>query len=131
MSETPSETHRSTQRNVVGGELQTCCTSPITGFYRTGCCETGPEDFGSHTVCVVMTEEFLAFSVAHGNDLVTPMPQYGFAGLKPGDRWCVCISRWREALLAGAAAPIVLAATHEEALKVVAIADLLAYELQE
>jgi uncharacterized protein len=124
-----SESHHSNQKNVVGGILQTCCTSPMTGFFRTGCCETGPDDIGSHTVCVLMTEEFLAFSVAAGNDLVTPMPQYGFPGLVPGDRWCVCISRWRDALIAGVAAPIVLEATHERALDVVSIEDLLAHEL--
>jgi uncharacterized protein len=124
-----SEQHVSSQRNVIGGVLQTCCTSPMTGFYRTGCCETGPDDTGVHTICVLMTEEFLAFSVAQGNDLVTPMPQYGFAGLKPGDRWCVCISRWRDALVAGVAGPVILEATHERALDVVTIEDLLAHEL--
>jgi uncharacterized protein len=124
-----SDSHVSTQRNVVGGVLQTCCTSPMTGFFRTGCCETGPDDIGSHTICVLMTEEFLDFSVAQGNDLVTPMPQYGFPGLRPGDRWCVCITRWRDALVAGSAGPVVLEATHERVLEVVTIEDLLAHEL--
>src|SRR5215467_13066594 len=88
--------------NVLGGALQPCSREPMTGFYRDGCCNTGREDLGLHTVCVVMTAEFLAFSKAHGNDLSTPMPQYGFAGLKPGDRWCLCAVRWKEALEAGA-----------------------------
>ena len=89
--------------NVLGGALQPCSTEPLTGFYRDGCCNTGREDVGLHTVCVVLTAAFLAFSKAQGNDLATPMPQYGFAGLKPGDRWCLCAARWKEALDAGAA----------------------------
>lgn len=118
----------STQRNVVGGVLQPCSTDPVTGFYRTGCCDTGPDDLGVHVVCAVMTEEFLAFSVSRGNDLVTPMPQHGFPGLRPGDRWCLCATRWREALLAGAAPQVVLAATHEQVLEYVTIEQLLAHE---
>jgi uncharacterized protein (DUF2237 family) len=107
--------------NVVGGELLPCSSEPLTGFYRDGCCATGPEDVGSHTVCAVMTEEFLAFSKLAGNDLSTPRPEWGFPGLEPGDRWCVCASRWLEAERAGCAPPVVLAATHASALDVVPI----------
>lgn len=89
--------------NVLGGQLDTCSVSPMTGFFRNGCCDTSREDVGSHTVCAVMTAEFLAFSKAQGNDLSTPVPAFGFAGLQPGDRWCLCAPRWREALEAGAA----------------------------
>jgi uncharacterized protein (DUF2237 family) len=98
----------------------------VTGFYRDGCCATGPEDVGSHTVCAVMTEEFLSFSVRAGNDLSTPRPEWGFPGLRPGDRWCVCAARWLEAFEAGVAAPVVLGATHERALEVVPIEALTA-----
>ncbi len=111
-------------RNVLGGALAPCSTSPRTGFYRDGCCNTGPEDVGMHVVCAQMTAAFLAFSKERGNDLSTPAPEFGFAGLKPGDRWCVCVGRWREALDAGVAPPVILAATHEETLAVVALADL-------
>ena len=90
----------------------------MTGFHRDGCCETGPQDVGSHTVCAVMTDEFLTFTATRGNDLSTPVPQYGFPGLKAGDRWCLCVSRWREAMAAGVAPPVVLAATNEAALRV-------------
>ena len=107
--------------NVVGGELLPCSNEPLTGFFRDGCCSTGPEDLGSHTVCAVMTEEFLAFSKAAGNDLSTPMPQYGFDGLKPGDRWCLCAARWLEAYEAGQAPEVVLGATHARALEIVPI----------
>lgn len=105
--------------NVLGSELQLCSQSPLTGFFRNGCCETGPEDTGMHTVCAVMTAEFLAFSARAGNDLSTPMPAFGFAGLRPGDRWCLCAPRWKEALDAGAAPKLVLEATHEETLAIV------------
>jgi uncharacterized protein len=108
-------------RNVVGGTLLECSAEPLTGFYRDGCCSTGPEDQGSHTVCAVMTAEFLAFSKRAGNDLSTPRPEWGFAGLQPGDRWCVCAARWLEAYEAGVVAPVVLGATHERALEVVPI----------
>lgn len=114
-------------RNVLGGPLQECGTDPVTGFYRDGCCNTGREDVGLHTVCVVMTAPFLAFSKAQGNDLSTPMPQYGFAGLKPGDRWCLCAARWKEALDAGAAPQVVLEATHAVTLHVVPLAELKKY----
>ena len=106
-------------RNVLGGPLETCGTEPVTGFYRNGCCDTGPEDAGTHTVCAVMTEAFLAFTKRRGNDLSTPRPEWGFAGLKPGDRWCLCAGRWREAAEAEMAPPVILAATHEATLRVV------------
>lgn len=105
-------------RNVLGGELAICSSSPLTGFYRNGCCETGPEDTGMHTVCAVMTAEFLRFSSAAGNDLSAPRPEFGFPGLAPGDRWCLCGPRWKEALDAGAAPRVVLEATHEEMLAI-------------
>ncbi len=106
-------------KNVLGGPLQACSFDPLTGYTRTGSCETGPDDPGQHTVCVRVTEEFLAFSLARGNDLVTPQPHWRFAGLKPGDRWCLCAARWLEAWEAGVAPPVVLEATHEAALRVV------------
>jgi len=115
---------RSPSRNVFGEPLQTCALSPMTGFYRDGCCNTGPDDVGSHTVCIVATTEFLAFSKRSGNDLSTPMPDYGFPGLQPGDRWCLCAPRWQEAFEAGQAPRVVLRATHEGALKFCALADL-------
>ena len=107
--------------NVVGGQLLPCSEQPLTGFYRDGCCATGPEDLGSHTVCAVMTDEFLAFSKAAGNDLSTPHPEWGFEGLAAGDRWCLCASRWLEAYEAGMAPAVVLGATHARALEVVPI----------
>ena len=106
-------------RNVLGGELLSCSLRPMTGFFRNGCCETSHEDVGLHTVCAVMTAEFLAFSRAAGNDLTTPMLEAGFPGLAPGDRWCLCAPRWKEALDAGAAPKLVLEATHEETLAIV------------
>ncbi|MDV6013380.1 DUF2237 domain-containing protein [Haloechinothrix sp. LS1_15] len=108
-----------TERNVLGGDLEVCGTDPITGFYRDGCCSTGEEDLGNHSVCAVVTAEFLANQQAAGNDLRTPRPEFGFSGLEPGDRWCVCASRWLQAYEVGAAPPVVLAATHEQALDVV------------
>jgi uncharacterized protein (DUF2237 family) len=113
--------------NVVGGELLPCSSAPLTGFFRDGCCSTGPEDLGSHTVCAVMTEEFLSFSRAVGNDLSTPTPAFGFPGLRPGDRWCVCAARWLEAHEAGVAPPVVLGATHAGALSIVPIEALTAF----
>jgi uncharacterized protein (DUF2237 family) len=110
--------------NVLGGRLEPCSVRPRAGFYRDGCCNTGPEDLGLHVICARMTLAFLEFSAAHGNDLSTPQPEAGFPGLKPGDRWCLCAGRWREALDAGVAPPVVLSATHEEALAVVALDDL-------
>ena len=113
--------HRDQDRNVVGGDLISCSNDPVTGFFRDGCCATGEEDVGSHTVCAEMTVEFLRFSKQAGNDLSTPRPEWGFAGLEPGDRWCVCASRWLEAYRAGSIAPVVLGATHERALEIVPI----------
>ncbi len=114
-------------KNVLGGPLASCSTSPVTGFFRDGCCNTGPQDVGSHTVCVVLTAEFLAFSKSRGNDLSTPMPEYGFEGLKPGQRWCLCAPRWQEALDGNAAPKVVLQATHEGALDYCELADLKKY----
>jgi uncharacterized protein (DUF2237 family) len=107
------------QRNVFGDELQVCSLEPITGFYRDGYCNTGPEDIGSHTVCVVVSEEFLEHQKKIGNDLSTPMPQFGFAGLQPGDKWAVCAGRWLQAFEDGVKAPILLSATNEQALEIV------------
>jgi uncharacterized protein (DUF2237 family) len=111
-------------RNVLGEQLQSCSESPVTGFFRDGCCYTGPDDIGLHTVCAVVTAEFLAFSQARGNDLSTPMPDMGFPGLKPGDRWCLCAARWKEAFEAGMAPRVHLTATHEATLEIVALEDL-------
>lgn len=116
---------RDPDTNVVGGELLECSADPLTGFYRDGCCATGPDDLGSHTVCAEMTAEFLEFSRRAGNDLSTPQPQFGFPGLHPGERWCVCAARWLEAHRAGVAPPVNLAATHQRALEVVPIELLL------
>ncbi len=110
--------------NVLGEPLAPCGLDPMTGFYRDGCCNTGYDDPGIHVICAKMTREFLEFSKRRGNDLSLPAPETGFKGLRPGDRWCLCAARWREALEAGVAPPVVLAATHEEALAVVALADL-------
>jgi uncharacterized protein (DUF2237 family) len=111
-------------QNVLGGALEPCGTDPVTGFYRDGCCTSGPEDVGSHTVCAVVTTEFLAHQQQTGNDLITPRPEYRFPGLRPGDRWCVVAARWLQAYQAGAAAPVVLAATHARALDIVPLAAL-------
>jgi len=115
-------------RNVLGTPLLTCGTDPLTGFYRDGCCHTGPEDRGRHVVCARVTREFLEYSAALGNDLITPRPEWGFPGLKPGDAWCLCASRWEEARRAGKAPPVVLEATHEKALELVSLADLKAHK---
>ena len=114
-------------RNVLGSELQPCSTDPVTGFFRNGCCETGPHDQGMHTVCAVMTAEFLAYSKSVGNDLSTPRPDLDFPGLRPGDRWCLCAPRWKEALDAGAAPQVVLESTHEETLAIVPLGVLKDY----
>jgi uncharacterized protein len=119
--EDPADPQRRTERNVLGGPLATCSREPLTGFFRDGCCRTGPGDAGVHTVCAVMTREFLAFTVRAGNDLVTPQPQWDFPGLLPGDHWCLCAARWLEAAQAGAAPPVVLEATHERSLAVVTL----------
>lgn len=111
-------------KNVLGGELQACSLDPRTGFYRDGCCGTGPEDAGLHVVCAEMTAEFLAFSRSRGNDLITPNPLFGFPGLRPGDRWCLCAARWKEAFDAGVAPPVVLEATHISALEFASLEEL-------
>jgi len=123
-------TAHATARNVLGGPLLPCSTDPMTGFYRTGCCETGPDDHGSHTVCIVATAEFLEFSKAAGNDLSTAMPEFFFPGLQPGDRWCLCAMRWHEALQAGQAPLVVLGATDERALEVLELSDLRAHAVE-
>src|SRR5579871_6773953 len=115
---------RNDAKNVIGEPLEVCSVSPMTGFFRNGCCDTHPKDIGSHTVCAVMTASFLEFSKSSGNDLSTPVPEFGFAGLKPGDRWCLCAPRWQEALEAGHAPRVVLQSTHEGALAYCALADL-------
>lgn len=110
--------------NVLGEALEPCGTEPMTGFYRDGCCNTGPDDLGQHTVCTVMTDDFLVFSKARGNDLSTPVPAFGFPGLRAGDSWCLCAARWQEALAAGCAPRVKLRATHLATLEVCALADL-------
>ena len=117
------------RRNVFGGPIEECSIKPMTGFFRNGCCDTSAEDVGSHTVCVVMSAEFLEFSKSRGNDLSTPMPELGFAGLEPGDRWCLCAPRWQEALEARQAPRVVLRATHEGALEYCSLADLKRYAI--
>ena len=112
------------QKNVLGGALIPCSVAPMTGFFRDGCCHTSPEDVGSHTVCAVMTNDFLKFSKATGNDLTTPRAEYGFPGLKPGDSWCLCAARWEQARRAGAAPSVILSATNAACLSVVALKDL-------
>ena len=121
----------SPHKNVLGTELQPCSHDPLTGFYRTGDCATGPDDLGCHAVCAELTESFLEFSKTMGNDLSTPRPELGFAGLKPGDRWCVCAARWKEALDHGEAPPVILEATHEAALQYVSRSILEEYALDE
>lgn len=124
LRERASDTGQMTDRNVLGGELEPCGVDPMTGFYRSGSCTTGPQDVGNHTICAVVTAEFLAHQVSIGNDLSTPAPQYGFPGLVPGDPWCVTARNWLRSEADGAAAPVVLASTHERALEVVPLAVL-------
>lgn len=112
------------ERNVLGSTLTACSTDPMTGFFRDGCCRTGEDDLGSHTVCTRVTEEFLLYSRARGNDLMTPVPEYGFAGLKPGDQWCLCAARWQEAKHADCAPQVVLEATNQRALEICTLEDL-------
>lgn len=112
------------QKNVFGEPLSDCSTNPLTGFFRNGCCDTGKEDFGSHTVCAIMTEDFLKFSKSAGNDLSTPVPDFDFPGLNPGDRWCLCAARWQQAFKAGKAPKVALSATNEAALEIVKLEDL-------
>lgn len=111
-------------KNVLGTELESCSMDPLTGFYRDGCCNTGSQDMGVHTVCVRVSDEFLVFSAAQGNDLSTPMPEYGFAGLNDGDQWCLCAARWKEAFDAGAAPKVVLEATHARTLEWASLSEL-------
>ena len=120
---------RGAARNVLGGPLLPCSVAPLTGWFRDGCCNTDARDSGLHVVCCEMTEAFLAFSLRAGNDLSTPRPEYGFPGLTPGDRWCVCAARWEEARRAGVAPPVLLEATHEAATQVCRIEDLRAHAL--
>jgi len=117
-------------KNILGTNLEVCSLNPITGFTRSGCCETGPEDLGQHTVCAEVTDEFLQFSKLQGNDLMTPRPEFNFTGLKQGDRWCLCASRWLEALEEGIAPPVILEATHEKALEIINIAELKYHQLR-
>ncbi len=114
-------------KNVLGTELQTCSLSPKTGFFRDGCCNTGPEDLGLHTVCAVVNDEFLEYSRQQGNDLITPIKAFGFPGLKAGDRWCLCANRWKEAQLAGVAPQVDLQATHMKTLEIIDLDTLLGY----
>ncbi|WP_410500334.1 DUF2237 family protein [Chroococcidiopsis sp. SAG 2025] len=111
-------------RNVLGSELKTCCSAPMTGYYRDSKCNTGAGDYGAHVVCAELTAEFLNFTKSQGNDLSTPVPEFNFPGLKPGDRWCLCASRWKEALDAGVAPPIILQSTHASALEYVSLSEL-------
>jgi uncharacterized protein (DUF2237 family) len=112
------------QKNVLGGDLMACCFAPLTGFYRDGACRTGPQDTGTHVVCVKVDAGFLAFSQARGNDLTTPVPEFAFPGLKPGDKWCLCALRWQEALEAGVAPQVLLQSTHARALDFIDLEDL-------
>jgi uncharacterized protein (DUF2237 family) len=127
MSTTNGNGHYPKPKNVLGGELKNCCTDPMTGFYRDGYCRTGADDTGRHTVCILATDEFLAYSKSVGNDLSTPMPQYGFPGVKGGDKWCLCVTRWQQAFEDDMAPMVDLEATHESALNVVRLEDLKQY----
>ena len=118
-------------KNVLGKDLQLCSVSPKTGYFRTGTCETGPQDLGSHVVCAQVTQQFLDFTKSMGNDLSSPIAGSGFPGLKPGDRWCLCALRWKEALKAGVAPPVILEATHESVLRFISIEDLKRHALFE
>ncbi len=118
-------------KNVLGTELRSCSSAPLTGFYRTGCCDTGPEDVGAHVVCARVTAEFLSFSRASGNNLSTPVHAAEFPGLSPGDQWCLCAQRWKEALDAGAAPPVVLTATHQRVLQYVTLEELVRHSVNE
>ncbi|MEO1514751.1 MAG: DUF2237 domain-containing protein [Bacteroidota bacterium] len=118
-------------KNVLGGPLESCCTDPMTGYYRNGRCDTGADDYGTHVVCAQMTSAFLEFTKKRGNDLSTPLPEYNFPGLKPGDGWCLCALRWREAFQAGVAPPVKLKSTHQKALEFIRLEDLLAHSYKE
>jgi uncharacterized protein len=127
---TPNMTTIPSSTNVLGTELQSCCLDPKTGYFRDGLCRTRYEDTGTHVVCAIVTQEFLTFTHSRGNDLETPFPQYDFPGLKPGDKWCLCVLRWKEALDAGVAPPVVLASTNKIALKYVTIEELTAHAVK-
>ena len=127
MSTTNGNGHYPRPKNVLGGELKSCCTDPMTGFYRDGYCRTGADDHGRHTVCILKTDEFLAYSKSAGNDLSTPMPQYSFPGLKGGDKWCLVAMRWKQALDDGMAPQVILEATHESVLEIVTLEELRRY----
>jgi uncharacterized protein (DUF2237 family) len=131
MSITNGNGHYPKPKNVLGGELQVCCNDPMTGFYRDGYCRTGPDDVGRHTVCILATDEFLAFSKNAGNDLSTPRPEFAFPGLKEGDKWCLVAMRWQQALEAGMAPQVYLEATHESALEIISLEDLKSYAVDE
>ena len=118
-------------RNVFGEPLITCSEKPLTGFFRNGCCDTDDTDVGMHTVCIIADKEFLLFSQAVGNDLITPMPQYGFAGLQEGDKWCLCALRWKEALINNVAPKVILEATNEKTLDVISMDDLIRYSYKD
>ena len=124
MNTTTGNGHKPKSKNVLGGELASCCTDPMTGFYRNGFCQTGANDIGSHVICAIVTDEFLKFSREQGNDLITPHPEFDFPGLKDGDKLCLCALRWREALEENFAPPVVLEACHENALNFVSLEDL-------
>lgn len=130
MSTTNGNGHYPKPRNVLGGELKSCCTNPMTGFYRDGYCRTGPDDIGRHTVCILATDEFLEFSKSVGNDLSTPRPEFAFPGVRNGDKWCLCVTRWQEALEAGMAPQVDLEATHESALQIVRLEDLQRFSVE-
>lgn len=119
--------HYPKPKNVLGGDLKSCCMDPMTGFYRDGYCRTGADDAGRHTVCILATDEFLAYSKSAGNDLSTPMPQYAFPGVKDGDKWCLCVTRWQQAFEDGMAPMVDMEATHESALQIVRLEDLKQY----
>ncbi|MFK8186294.1 MAG: DUF2237 family protein [Phormidesmis sp.] len=127
MDNEPLNNAKAPLKNVLGTALKSCCTSPMTGFYRDGVCQTGPLDRGVHVVCAELTEAFLSYTKAQGNDLSTPRPEYRFPGLKPGDKWCLCASRWKEAMDDGMAPPVVLDSTHEAALNHVSLDELKRY----
>ena len=131
MSITNGNGHYPKPRNVLGGELQSCCTDPMTGFYRDGYCRTGPEDSGRHTVCIVATDEFLEYSRSVGNDLSTPMPQYSFPGLKAGDKWCLVALRWKQALEDEMAPQVVLKSTHDSVLEIVTLDEMRRYAVDD
>jgi uncharacterized protein (DUF2237 family) len=125
----PQRPARPTELNVLGQRLEPCCFAPQTGFYRDGYCRTGPQDLGRHIVCAEVTAEFLAFTCDAGNDLSTPRPEFGFPGLRPGDRWCLCALRWKEALEAGCPPPVILEACHQRVLELIALEALQAHAL--